>query len=171
MQYIPCSAQKHPADATPTPTSSANANIAERKTRASQLPHNKVDRNKSRLMNPKKNTLLKNYIIEYCNSKMIHQLLGLEKTQALTTQRKNQKNTSPYNFLHEVTSIVYGWLHRSLENTVTRFDQTGQFLIRLFLTVFDQFYYKISGNAVKQTTHDAKSKQTSFKKLKDRKRK
>ena len=55
-----------------------------------------------------------------------------------------------------------------LQNTVTRFDRTKHFLICLFLIIFDQFNYKISGNTVettRQTTHDAKSKQVE-KKLK-----
>ena len=56
-----------------------------------------------------------------------------------------------------------------LQNIVTRFDWTSHFLVWLFLIIFDQFNYKISGNAVettRQTTHDAKSKQAE-KKLKE----
>ena len=60
-----------------------------------------------------------------------------------------------------------------LQNIVTRFDWTSHFLVWLFLIIFDQFNYKISGNAVettrqttRQTTHDAKSKQVE-KKLKE----
>ena len=50
------------------------------------------------------------------------------------------------------------------QNSATRFDRTGHFLIRHFSMIFNQFDYKISGNAVETTsckTHDAKTKQKS----------
>ena len=55
-------------------------------------------------------------------------------------------------------------------------DSIGQFenLIWLFLIIFDQFNYKLSGNAVemtRQTTHDAKSNSKQVeKKLKESKK-
>ena len=61
----------------------------------------------------------------------------------------------------ERTSILHGWLLRFCQNIVTRFDRTSRLLVWLYLIVFDQFNYKISGNAVqtaKQTTHGAKVK-------------
>ena len=51
----------------------------------------------------------------------------------------------------ERTSILHGWLLRFCQNIVTRFDRTSRLLVWLYLIVFDQFNYKISGNAVETT--------------------
>ena len=82
---------------------------------------------------------------------------------------KTQVQTTSFMKYSQVTGYDHGWLLRFLQNTVTRFDRTSQFLIRLLLIIFDQFNSKMSGNSVESNRWLTMQNKTSFKKVVKRK--